>query len=179
MKRIKKYLLEKNHTREVLKLDRQVETMNFEKANTIGILYDASEESEHHKVSSFVRHLQAMGKTVKAVGYVPFKIIPHYCHPKLAFNFITLNDINWYGKPHGKYVDDFLESSFDMLIDLSIKPNESVLYIASLTNARFKIGLYSETNKNVFDFMLTYEESTDLSGFIKQLMHYIEMIKTN
>lgn len=177
MKKIKNYLLEKSKKKESSKIDRTIEMMNFEKANTIAILYEASEENDHHKVSAFVRHLQGLGKNVRALGFVKFKVIPHYCHAKLSFDFLTLSDINWYEKPGGKYVEDFLAADYDMLIDLNLQPNTSMLYIATLTNAKFKVGNFSEENKEIYDFMLQGMEEVSLSDFLKQLIHYMEVLK--
>ena len=84
MKRVKDYFLQKAKNKEIQKLDRKVEIMNFEKANTIAVMYDASDENDHNKVSLFVRHLQSMGKNVKDLGYINYKKITHYCNAKLS-----------------------------------------------------------------------------------------------
>lgn len=177
IKQFKSYLLEKNKEKERSKFQRVQEMMNFEKAYSIAVMYNASDEGNHNKVSLFVRHLQNMGKNVKAIGFLNYKMIPHYCHAKLSFDFITLSDINWFGKPGGKYVEDFLSSDYDMLIDLNLTPEQSMLYIASLANAKFKIGKFSEENKAIYDFMLQGMEDASLNDFLKELIHYMEVLK--
>ena len=63
-----------------------------------------------------------------------------------------------------------------MLIDLNLIPNISMMYIATLTKAKFKIGIFSDENKEVYDFMLQDMENVNLSDFLKELMYYMEIV---
>ena len=154
---------------------RNVQIFNLEQAKSIGVVYDASTENDYNRAASLIRHLQSQGKMVKSIGLSPFKVLPHYLPVKLAFNYISLKDINWYKKPENQFIDEFIAYEFDVLIDLNLQADDSLLYVVKLSKAKFKIGLYNEAQKDVYDFMLEGIEPGKVSLFIKELLHYLEI----
>jgi hypothetical protein len=163
---------------EARKLKRNVQVFNLEQAKSIGVVYNASTENDYNRAAGLIRHLQAQGKMVKSIGIAPFKIRPHYLPTKLSYDFITANELNWYKKPYGTFVEDFIKYEFDILIDLNLMGNDSLRYVTSLSKAKFKIGLYNEEHKAIYDFMLEGIGPTKVSLFIKELLHYLEIFNS-
>lgn len=163
---------------EVRKLKREVKIFNLEQAKSIGVVYNASSENDFNRAASLIRHLQSQRKMVKSIGIAPFKLMPHYLPTKLSYDYITSNELNWYGKPMGKFIDDFVDYKFDVLIDLNLSGNDSLRYITTLSKAKFKIGLYNEEHKDIYDFMLEGIEPGKVSLFIKELLHYLELFNS-
>jgi len=162
--------------RKALRLrNRKVQIFNLDQAKSIGVVYDASTENDYSRAAGLIRHLNAQGKTVKSIGLVKHKERPHYLPTKLSYDFITLKEINWYGKPNGQFVNDFIDYPFDILINLDLPLNDSLRYVIHLSNAKFKIGLYNEDYKDIYDFMLEGIEPNKVSLFIKELLHYLEI----
>ncbi len=146
-------------------------------ADTIGILYDASEEKNYAVVYNFVRYLIEQQKKVKALGFVNSTLIPHYCHPRLSFDYFTLKDMNWYRKPVGHFVRDFISNEFDMIINLDVNDTPSLKYITGLSIAHFKVGRFHEKNKDCFDLMIDLKDPTDIEVLLKEINHYLSILQ--
>ncbi len=146
-------------------------------ADNIGILYDASEEENYHVVYNFVRTLIEQQKKVKALGYVNETIIPHYCHPRLSFDYFTLKDLNWYKKPIGHFVKDFVSNEFDMVINLDVNNLNQLTYITGISAARFKVGRFNDGNKDSFDLMIDLKDPTNIEILLKEINHYLTILR--
>ncbi len=150
--------------------------INLGKANIISIVYDASEEHDHHKVINFARKLQVEGKTIRALGYVKYRHIPHYCNPTLSWDFFTIKEINWFNRPDSIHIRDFLKIEPDILIYLDQNNNPALQYIAGLSRAKFKVGPYSEKYKENFDLMIDINSKIPIDELIEYLVKYLKMI---
>jgi len=176
--KIKLYFLNRSIRKEQKQLRRQRKISNLEQAKSIGVVYNASTENDYSRAAGLIRHLQAQGKMVKSLGFVSYKDLPHYLPAKLSFDYITLKDLNWYNKPNSKFIDDFKNYEFDILIDLNLSGNDSLRYVVTLSRAKFKIGLFNEEQKEIYDFMLEGIPQGKVSLYIKELLHYLEIFNT-
>jgi hypothetical protein len=153
--------------------------MNLSDAKTIGIVYDASEEDKYSVVSDFVRYFQNNQKTVKALGFVNYNRLPHYCFPKLSYDYFTKRDLNWYFKPSTSRVKDFMNEEFDIVIDLCMHDCFPLNYVSGLSKAKFKVGRYGEKNSAIYDFMLNMNTTITLNDYMKEVIHYLSIINKN
>ena len=165
--------------KELSSLRRKKITTNLSKAKYIGILYTVGNEKQYVQICNFVKTLQDERKEVKALGYIEDKEIPHFCYPKIAYDYFTLNDLNWFLKPSNTFVADFLNMEFDMLIDLSIDSCFSVQYIAGISKAKFKVGRYGINPLNFFDLMIQVENNIKLEDYLKYIRHYLTILNSN
>jgi hypothetical protein len=170
--KLKQFFWDLIYNKEVAKLSREKKFISFSNALSIGILYDVGDEEEYKRFTSFASSLQSERKEIKALGYVKYNLIPHYCYPKLSFDYIIKKNISWYGKPSGEFVKDFISRDFDILINLNLNENPVFQYICGLSHAKFKIGKYSPENEKYLDFMLEVENDLSVDDFIKKLMEY-------
>jgi len=173
--KIRLFFLNRTINKERRKLIRKVQVFNLEQAKSIAIVYNGTTENDFNRAAGLIRHLNAQGKMVKSIGLVLHKDKPHYLPPKLSYDYITLKELNWYKKPQGQFVEEFMEYPFDILINLDLALHDSLRYVVSLSKAKFKIGLYNEPYKDIYDFMLEGIEPTKISLFIKELLHYLEI----
>lgn len=159
------------------RLQRRRHVINLRDAKTVGILYDATEEHEYQMICDFVRNLQNDGKTVKALGYINYNIIPHYCIPKLSFDYFLKKEVNIWYVPSNKFIDNFINSDYDILIDLTIKNFFPIQYISGLSKARFKVGRDGEDHVDYYDFMFRLSENTTLPEYMKEIVNYLTIIQ--
>ena len=152
--KIGRYILNKN----LSKLKRKRIVHNLESAKTIGLLYDATDEQEYAVICELVKNFQNENKIVKALGYLNYNIIPHYCIPKLSFDYFIMKDIGFFYIPNNTFVDDFIKNDFDILIDLSIMDFFPFQYISGMSKAKFKVGRDGENHSKYYDFMLNINE---------------------
>ncbi|MCK5855933.1 MAG: hypothetical protein KAG64_00490 [Bacteroidales bacterium] len=173
--KVRLFFLNRALKKEERKLVRQIQIFNLDQANSIAVVYDGSSENDYNRAAGLIRHLNAQGKMVKSIGLALHKEKPHYMPLKLNYDIITLKELNWYKKPQGPFVDEFIAYPFDILINLDLSLNDSLRYLITLSHAKFKIGLYNEDNKGIYDFMLEGIEKNKVSLFIKELLHYLEI----
>jgi len=162
--------------RDLAKVSRTKQLVNMKDIKTIGIVYDASEEETYAIVSNFVRTFQEDQKIVRTLGFVNFRSLPHYCFPKLSYDYFTKRDLNIYYKPVNAKVNEFVKEEFDVVIDLCMKDCFPIRYVAGLSIAKLKIGLYGEKYSGIYDFMLNVDNTISLTDFIKEITHYLNII---
>lgn len=174
--KLKKYLWKRSFLRDKDLILRKKNVVNFDDAKSISIIYNASNEHEHHKVLSFARRLQQMNKSVRAIAYVGYNRLPHYCNPTLTWDFFTLKEINWFKRPDSIHIRDFLKVETDILIYLDQDGLLPLEYIAGLSRARFKAAAFNDKFKDTFDIMIDLKDKIEIEELMSQIVTYLKMI---
>ncbi len=165
--------------KEIAKKRFKHETVDFNSANSVVLLLHPRNNDDMNKLLGLIIEFDARGQKTSNMVYIPTKKKLEVEKAKADYpliNFVTGRDISWLDKPSGKSIDAFLKKEFDVLIDLSQKENFITTYMSAKSKARFRIGKYFEQETIGYDFMLD-QKSTDLEEFIKQLKHYLSIIK--
>ena len=166
--------------REYAATGRMRKICNMDLAGKIGILYYLPDEATYETVSRYVKKLQDRGKTVKALGYVEQKQLAGRFAPKLSYDFLFPSGLNWFLKPQSASAKDFIDTPYDILIDLSLREIVPLRYVLALSKALFKVGLQSETKAEYLDLMIDLQNKGTLDELIAQLDHYLnELNKKN
>ncbi len=158
---------------------RKVETCNIKDAKSVGLLYVVNEKTDYLKVQKFAKFIKGEYGTRKVhiLGYWDGKKDePDYLQSTATFNYFTKNDLNWKGFPESGVVDNFVNEKFDIIIDLNDYYNIPLRFILLQSDARFKIGRYSEENELFFDMMFASDHD-DFEAYTKVLIKYLLMIK--
>lgn len=148
---------------------------SFEQARSIGLVYLITDEAGQQLITSWVNSLQESRKEVHALGLYTGKAIPHFCFPKISFDYLHSKNLNWYGKPAGDKVRDFVQQPFDMLINLDLTGNVSLQYICAASAASFKVGLQNGENDSILDFMIIPGEISTVQQLITQTGESLKM----
>ncbi len=172
---VRKYFWNAEIQKRLPKLAREKKMIHPANAKSIGILYNVGEEKDYLIVTDFVGRLQNEKKEVRILGWTNLKDPPHYCYPRLMFDYITKRNINWFYKPSGEKISDFINKDFDILLNIDTTGNPSLTYAAALSAARLKVGIYSESNQPYYDLMISLEETPDIPELIEQMMTNIAM----
>ncbi len=162
-----------NHKNKVIR-NRMISNLND--AKTIGIIYILENETTYNHITRFIKLLQDKHINVKAIGYFEGNIRPIYAIEKLSLDYYDKKDLNWFKKPNNSYVNDFLKTEFDILIDLSLEDIFQTKYISTLSRSKFKVGKGGEKNKEIFDLMIDINTKTSLDEFITLLIHYLSIL---
>ncbi len=166
-------------SREVRKLHRNPRVINLDKARNIGVLYYLPDEKSYRTVSGFVKQLQDKGKTVKALAYVEDKRLTGQFLPKLSYDFLYPSGLKWNYRPVAAMARDFMETEYDILIDLNTGKYLPLIFLTALSKARFKAGIKSEYNKKYLDMMISLKKNQSLEDGIREMNHYLSLINTN
>ncbi len=157
---------------------RVLQLIEFDKVRSVALVFDASIENKYKRAAHLVGFLKAQKKEVSAIGYVASKELPHFVDTNLTYNYLLKKDVSWYDFSNVNFVNDFIKKEFDLLIDLNFD-NIAVLHnITKSSLAHCKIGLNQGNNTDVFDFMLEGIQPDDINLFLKELIKYLELIRT-
>ena len=150
--------------------------VNLESARTVTILYYLPDEDTYKKVELILNSLNELNLKTRVVCYTDLKIIPHYFIPKITQDIITAKDINWRLQPQKPFVKEFIETEFDILIDLSLSDDLPLMYCTALSKAGLKVGRYSEDHQLFLDLMIHAGPDETIESFAKQVIYYLSMI---
>ncbi len=145
--------------------------ININNANDIAIIFDASDVEKTAIINQFADSLRAMKKKIHLFGYYN---IPK---PAINFNFPYFNkkNLNWYLEPNGVLVDEFIDRKFDILINACIDEILPLEYIAALSQASYRVGLYNPSKLFCYDMMIDMKEK-NLKKLVDQVKHYLGVI---
>lgn len=150
----------------------------FDKAKTIGILYDSTDETAFDTVKKYVKEMrERYHKDVLALGYYDSAELPPMRFSKLGLDFFTRKHLNYFYKPVAMVVRNFINRDFDILIDLHTGNAIPFRYITALSRAKFKIGKYDKNAIHFYDFMVSTRDHVALPQFIEEVNSYLHQLK--
>ena len=145
------------------------------KNNHYGLLVDATSPDDRNVVIAFAEELRKEGNRVKVLGFVDGKMESL----ALSFDVFTSADLTKiYKVPKSPIATSFMDQSFDVLINLSIKENLKPLeYICAVSKAAFRIGpWYPGQEQNVYDLCIDTGKTPNLRSWINEVMHTLQKI---
>jgi len=158
------------------KLTRQVKSFNIEKASVIGVLYDATNRNDYELAKKLVQYFKEERKDVMSLGYINSKKSSELVTSQLNFSFFDNNHLSRMMIPKGSEVENFIQTSYSILIDLNIKSSFPIEYICSLSKAKFKVGAKGNYRDEVCDMIIDIEKDKRIEFLIIQIKHYLKMI---
>ena len=169
-----KYFLKRRKSKK-----RDVITRNFELSRSIGLLFKAESESDFILVKQYRKHLQSEYgiKSVEALGWVNEKDMPDYTVTQRGFTFLNPTMTNWYFRPEGEDYEKFINTPFDILIDLSFEEVVTLRFALKQSNAMMKVGRYHDEDYHLYDLTLNLPENTLLDEYLKQTDKYLNIIQ--
>jgi len=154
------------------------ETVNFDAAKKIGLLYDATESKNFEVVKEYVKDVRSRQKEILALGFVDKKVLPQNQFAQLGLDFFTRKDLNWQQFPVSLEVSNFIKEPFDIVVNLSDNAVFPLRYIAAVSKAKFRVGRFDSSSVPCYDMMIEASPETDLKQFIKQAEDYLRKIKS-
>ena len=90
-------------------------------------------------------------------------------------NIITPKDLNWLGFPGPGFAYDFIETGFDLLLNIALEQNLVLDYLTALSKAHFKIG-WSPDENNFFDLNINISGKEDSLYLARQQIYYFRQL---
>ena len=172
---IRTYFFEKEKKKRIRELSKAAGGFQLHRKNHYGLLIDASVADNRAVVNTFAEDLRKEGNRVKILGFVNGKMESL----STPFDIITTADLATVSQvPKGPLAEAFMDQSFDVLINLSIKENHKPLeYISSVSKAAFRIGPWYTTQQyNPYDLCVDAGQTASLKEWISELMHTLQKI---
>ena len=138
---------------------------NFADCQNISILFNANDNQNLSAVFQYIRLLIGLNKNVSALGFWNANDLSNAPTQYPIFNKKNLSFAN---VPKGELIENFNTQNSDLLLALYITPLAALDYLIAASQAKFKVGFYSEVNCNLLDFML-YSKNIDLETAVNQL----------
>ncbi|MDR1130607.1 MAG: hypothetical protein LBK96_06465 [Prevotellaceae bacterium] len=148
---------------------------NFEMAKTMGVIYPFNINID--TVLNAVRDVaERYNIELVFMIYFPQDKLPEGIEINSPSRiFFSDNECNWFGVPNAAAIKNFVNTRFNLLIDLSSKVWFPLQHIAISSNAGFKIGRINHETYNPYNFVLLGSENE--AQFIKDLETYLYKIK--
>lgn len=175
---LRKILANYTFKKQILESHNVRETVNFDAAKKIGLLYDATEPRNFEIIKEYVKDMRSRQKEVLALGYVDKKELPQNQFAQLGLDFFTRKNLNWQFFPNSLEVTNFIREPFDIVMNLSENSIFPLRYIAALSKARFRVGRFDQSSIPCYDMMIEATPDTDLKQFIRQAEDYLRKIKS-
>ena len=161
------------------KVKRKVFYSSINRIKNIGIIWDASRPEEFVDLSEFHQKMNERNIKVTILGYYPGKELPDKYTAQRFLSCIRSKEINFFYIPNSSDAEKFINTMFDILIDINFEKVFPIYYISSLSKASFKVGLFEqETNSNAFDLMIELKKPFSVKDYLSHVVHYLEMINS-
>jgi hypothetical protein len=152
---------------------------NINSAKSVGLVWDATDPEGLSALSQFYQKMVERNIDVKIMGVYPGKYLPNKLTAIRYLTCLKKEDINIFYRPVSREAESFINTRFDILIEINFRDLFPLRYISYLSLAGFKVGIFDKTNDNSpFDLMMECNESTDINNYLFQVVHYLELINS-
>jgi hypothetical protein len=164
--------------KELRKVSVRHETVGFDEAKKIGILYDATDEADYEVVKEYVKKVRAEHKKeLLAMGFVDKKKLPRSQFAQYGFDFFCRKDLDFRMIPKDPIVHNFIQEPFDILINLNAERCFPLQYIAALSQARFRVGRYDRRTVHCYDMMINLKGEPGIKTMIQEIEVFLRKLK--
>jgi hypothetical protein len=161
------------------RIRRRVHYTNMKNIRKIGIVWDASKSEDFVSLSKFQQRMQERNIDVKIIGYYAGDELPDRLTAIRFLSCIKKKELSFFYKPVSEESEAFINTNFDVLIDVNFDKKFPLYYISSLSTASFKVGLFdSENSTSIFDLMMELKKPVHVENYLDQVVHYLEMINS-
>jgi hypothetical protein len=166
-------------SKKTARIKRRVHYSNMKSIRKIGIVWDASKSEDFTSLSKFHQRMHERNIDVKIIGYWAGDELPDRLTAIRFLSCIRKKELSFFYKPVSEESDAFINTNFDVLIDVNFDKKFPLYYISSLSTASFKVGLFdSENNTSIFDLMMELKKPVHVGNYLDQVVHYLEMINS-
>lgn len=164
--------------KKVIKQHRIKKFNNLRNSHKIGVIWDGLRLKEFQGLTAFYQEMQKINIQLDIVCYHPGKILPDDYTALRYMTCIKRSDLNTIYFPQADDIIEFLNTPYEILIDINYSGHFPLEYISALSKAEFKVGLEKSTYKQYLDMTIDIPEKEDLKYYLEQVKHYLEMINT-
>ena len=152
---------------------RRPRSVNWDDAVNVGILFDATELSARQTALRYQEKLKSLGKQVRLLGFFD----DDNSDPNFTFWHFNRKQFDWALRPTASEVREFIETAFDLLINIEPVTRLHSEYIAALSKAQLKVGPATD-NLYSYDLMIEPRDRGHIEGFIQQIEGLLKITTT-
>jgi hypothetical protein len=167
--RFHRYFLQKEYQ----KRSRDPKSVNWGDAKNIGILFNATELRDRQTVTRYKEQLKNDGKQVKLLGFFD----SDQRNPNFTFRHFNRKQLDWALRPRTRDVKTFIDTPFDLFLNVEPLTKLHSEYIAALSRAHLKVGPVTD-NTECYDLMIEPADQRNVEAFIKQIESLLKKTQT-
>ena len=160
------------------KVNRQKALYDFATAKYVGIVCNTDDEDSTNKLKTFLQFLSQKNINYLVIGYFDHKKVPDNFLYWKGFEFFTRKDLDLFFIPKIGAVDVFIQQSFDLLINCSIKEFFPIEYIIQLSSAKCKVGVLHSDDSG-YDLMIDIKQQETVEYFLENLQLYLSDLRNH
>ena len=144
--------------------ERERKGCSLKNAKSVGLVYLERDHAHYREIKGLAKTLKEE-YGVKRVGLMSYvtadeKETPNWLVKKLDSGYLCKSDLNWHGWPTKEF-EAFVDTPFDILIDLEIEPVLQLKFVVRRSLAGMKVGIDNAPWNNDLDVRLVLEEASD------------------
>ena len=144
--------------------ERERKGCSLKNAKSVGLVYLERDHAHYREIKGLAKALkEEYGvKRVGLMSYVPAdeKETPNWLVKKLDSGYLCKSDLNWHGWPTKEF-EAFVDTPFDILIDLEIDPVLQLKFVVRKSLAAMKVGIDNAPWNDDLDVRLVLEDVPD------------------
>jgi len=150
--------------------------MPFDKANEIGIIYNAESMQNEQKIQQFAGELRSEGKKVYLLGFINQKEMPNKRVPHISSELFLNSNLTFFNLPNPDKIGRFIDIKFDILFNVYNEETLALQGISVLSKAKYQLGAQMNLATKLFDLTIDTGRNKDLYFLAKQMEHYLKVI---
>ena len=160
------------------KIRRNKKFNNLRTSHKIGIVWDGSDTSDFEGITSFYQDMKDINIQVDIICYYPDNILPDEYTAIRYLSCLKKSDLNFFYIPQNYDIEEFINTPYDILIDINIRNHFPIEYISVLSRAEFKVGPDTSKYKDKLDMTIKISDNDAPTYYLNQVRYYLEMINT-
>jgi hypothetical protein len=162
----------------VKRLHRRKKFNNLRNAHKIGIVWAGDRTDDFESISKFHQEMQTRGIQVDILCYYPGKILPDKYTALRYLNCFKRTDLSFLYLPQPPEVIEFMNTPYEILIDINFRKHFPLFYVTSLSVAEFKIGAGNAIDNESLDMTIELNNDDKVDFYLEQVKFYLDMINT-
>lgn len=156
--------------KELSKINRNPFIRNIDELKKVGVIWQPSEKEAVNYLRNYFNKNHIVFRT--------YCVFDELANPVASNNTLTINDLDWWGFPKPEKTQDFMQTHFDVLLNIAINQSFVLDYITAFTSADFKIG-WSPREQYFFDMNINIGENEDPMFLAEQQIFYLAQLNKN
>jgi hypothetical protein len=162
-----------------VKKERKARAMpNYSSIVEIGIVYDAGTASQEEQVNQIAQLLRNEGKKVFTLGFIDAKQLPEKHTFSMSAGYYWRETLNNYNLPDRQKLSSFLNTEFDLLMNLFFEKELPLQAIAAMSKSKFSMAANITGALPYNDFLIDTGKEKEINNLGMQMIHYLKVIQT-
>ena len=160
------------------RINRSKKFNNLRNSRKIGIVWDGNLTNQFNFLTDFYREIHERGIQVDIICYYSGKILPNEYTAIRYLKCFKRSDLSFFYLPESPEVEEFINTPYDIIVDINFSRHFPLYYVTSLSKAAFKVGAGDTMGRETLDMTIELNGKQNISFFLTQVRHYLEMINT-